>query len=182
MSRFNYYYETRPLLTMMVTNAILGGIADTCAQTLTSIRERAVFKPGGITEKDTLAIGIHELDLKSPLPRYKAELIPESRRLPPPFEWDRSVDVWTRYLFKRRRELVANRGIWVYRLTRFMAWGFLMAPIQFKWFQLLSRTFPITAGASGSLPALKRVVCDQAVFAPFGNNPWTPNMTSRLGL
>jgi len=126
---------------MMVTNSILGGIADTCAQTITSIRERAVRKPGGVTEKDTFAREIHELDEKNPLPKYKTDLIPPSRNLPPPFDFE--------------------------RLTRFMAWGFIMAPIQFKWFQLLSKTFPITK-QSGTSQALKRVVCDQVVFAPFG--------------
>lgn len=141
MARFDHYYETRPLLTMMITNSILGGVADTCAQTLTSIRERAVRKPDGATEKDVLAKGIHELDEKNPLPKYKTDLIPPSYRLPPPFDFE--------------------------RLTRFMAWGFIMAPIQYKWFQLLSTTFPITKN-SGTTQALKRVVADQLCFAPVG--------------
>lgn len=141
MARFDHYYETRPLLTMMVTNSILGGIADTCAQTLTSIRERAIRKPGGATEKDVLAKGIHQLDENIPLPKYKTDLIPPSYRLPPPFDFE--------------------------RLTRFMAWGFIMAPIQYKWFQLLSTTFPITKN-TGTTQALKRVVADQLCFAPVG--------------
>lgn len=141
MARFDHYYETRPLLTMMITNSILGGVADTCAQILTSIRERAVRKPGGATEKDVLARGIHELDEKHPLPKYKTDLIPPSYRLPPPFDFE--------------------------RLTRFMAWGFIMAPVQYKWFQLLSTTFPITKN-SGTTQALKRVVADQLCFAPVG--------------
>jgi hypothetical protein len=125
----------------MVTNSILGGVADTVAQTLTSIREKAVLKPGGVTSKDTVAIGIHELDEKTPLPRYKDELIPASTKLPPPFDFE--------------------------RLTRFMGWGFLIAPLQFKWFGVLERTFPITK-LSGTAPAFKRVLMDQAFFAPVG--------------
>jgi len=43
-----------------------------------------------------------------------------------------------------------------------------MAPIQYKWFQLLSATFPITKG-SGTTQALKRVIADQLFFAPVGS-------------
>lgn len=124
---------------MMVTNAILGGIADTVAQTITAVRQRAVRKPGGIKSDDTIAIEIHELDSKNPLsPR---ELIPDSKDLPPPFDFE--------------------------RLARFMGYGFGMAPIQLKWFQFLSRAFPITKH-SGLFPVLKRVAFDQLVFAPAG--------------
>jgi len=138
-ARFNAYYEERPLMTMMVTNAILGGIADTVAQTITSVRQRAVRKPGGVSKDDSFAIEIHELDRKNPLLDH--DLIPDSKLLPPPFDFE--------------------------RLTRFMGYGFCMAPVQFKWFQLLSRVFPITkANAFG--PAMKRVAFDQLVFAPIG--------------
>jgi hypothetical protein len=53
------------------------------------------------------------------------------------------------------------------RLTRFMAYGFFMAPIQFKWFGFLSRTFPL-AKKNPTFSALKRVAFDQLMFAPFG--------------
>ena len=53
------------------------------------------------------------------------------------------------------------------RLTRFMSYGFLMAPVQFKWFQFLTRVFPMSKGA-GSTPALKRVAFDQLIMAPVG--------------
>jgi protein Mpv17 len=124
---------------MMVTNAVLGGIADTVAQTITSVRQRALRKPGGVTKDDTIAVEIHELDRKNPL--SERELIPESKILPPPFDFE--------------------------RLTRFMAYGFGMAPLQFKWFSFLSRAFPITKEASFA-PAMKRMAFDQLVFAPFG--------------
>ncbi|CAJ2512768.1 Uu.00g008870.m01.CDS01 [Anthostomella pinea] len=138
-SRFNAYYDERPLLTMMVTNAVLGGIADTVAQTITGIRERAVRKPGGITKDDSIAIEIHELDRKNPW--NDRDLIPNSKVLPPPFDFE--------------------------RLTRFMAYGFAMAPVQLKWFSFLSRAFPITK-TSAFAPAMKRVAFDQLIFAPFG--------------
>ncbi|OJD37802.1 mpv17 pmp22 family protein [Diplodia corticola] len=137
--KFNTYYANRPVLTTMITNAVLGGIADTVAQSLTAIRERAVRKPGGVDKDDFFAIEIHELDKKMPYP--DDELIPDSRRLPPPFDFE--------------------------RLTRFMAYGFLMAPVQHKWFGFLSRNLPITKTAKLG-PALKRVALDQFIFAPFG--------------
>lgn len=127
------------VLTMMCTNAILGGIADTVAQSITAIRQAALRKPGGITRKDSLAIEIHELDRKNPMSEHI--LIPASRSLPPPLDFE--------------------------RLTRFMAYGFLMAPVQFKWFQFLSKAFPITK-TSALGPALKMVAFDQLVFAPVG--------------
>lgn len=109
------------------------------AQSLTAIRQRAVRKPCGPSDDDFIAIEIHELDKKNPSP--SGELIPDSRRLPPPFDFE--------------------------RLTRFMAYGFLMAPVQHKWFGFLSRTFPITKSAA-FMPAMKRVAFDQFLFAPIG--------------
>lgn len=96
-------------------------------------------KPGGVAKDDFFAIEIHELDKKNPYP--DDDLIPNSKRLPPPFDFE--------------------------RLTRFMAYGFLMAPIQHKWFGFLSKTFPVTK-ASAFVPALKRVAFDQFLFAPVG--------------
>lgn len=107
---------------------------------MTAIRERALRKSGGLNTKDDIfAVEIHELDRKIPWP--EEDLIPESKRLPPPFDFE--------------------------RLTRFMAYGFLMAPIQLKWFAFLSRTFPLTK-TSGTFPAMKRVAFDQLLFAPVG--------------
>ncbi|KAH7310640.1 hypothetical protein B0I35DRAFT_77217 [Stachybotrys elegans] len=138
-SRYNAYYDERPIMTMMVTNAVLGGIADTVAQSITAIRERALRKPGGLNKDDGLAMEIHELDRKNPF--SDRDLIPDSKALPPPFDFE--------------------------RLTRFMGYGFCMAPIQFKWFQLLQRLFPITK-TSALGPAMKRVAFDQLIFAPIG--------------
>jgi protein Mpv17 len=138
-SKFNSYYADRPVLTMMITNAVLGGIADTVAQSITSIRLAALRKPGGITKDDTMAIEIHELDKRNPL--LDQDLIPDSKILPPPFDFE--------------------------RVTRFMAYGFGMAPVQFKWFKFLSKAFPMDKH-SGLGPALKMVAFDQLIFAPFG--------------
>lgn len=136
--------DEQTVLTMMVTNAVLGGIADTVAQTITSVRQRAVRKPGGPSRNDPVAIEIHDLDRKNPL--SDRDLIPDSWELPPPFDFE--------------------------RLTRFMAYGFLMAPVQFRWFKFLEKTFPITK-TSAFGPAMKRVAFDQLIFAPFGMAPAT---------
>ncbi|CAM1510659.1 Fc.00g009940.m01.CDS01 [Cosmosporella sp. VM-42] len=155
-ARFNSYYDERPrrttVMTMMVTNAVLGGIADTVAQTITSIRMRALRKPGGVDKNDGIAIEIHDLDRKNPL--YDRDLIPDSKSLPPPFDFE--------------------------RLTRFMAYGFCMAPVQFKWFQFLTRIFPITKTAAFG-PAMKRVAFDQLIFAPFGVGMFFTVMTIAEG-
>jgi protein Mpv17 len=138
-AKFNSYYADRPILTMMITNAVLGGIADTTAQSITAIRLAAVRKPGGVTKDDTLAISLHELDRKNPM--HEQDLIKDSPNLPPPFDFE--------------------------RLTRFMSYGFAMAPVQFKWFQFLSRQFPMTK-SSGLGPAINMVAMDQLLFAPCG--------------
>lgn len=125
---------------MMVSNAVLGGIADTVAQSITAVRQRALRKnPGTPTGRDeTIA---YELDRKDIF--TERELIPESKILPPPFDFE--------------------------RLTRFMAYGFGMAPLQFKWFRFLEKIFPITKTAALG-PAMKRVAFDQLIFAPFGTS------------
>jgi len=139
MRRYSSYYAARPILTTMITNAILGGIADTTAQTLTSIRQKAVRKSGGASKDDFIAIEIHELDRKKPF--GPEELIPDSIHLPPPFDFE--------------------------RLTRFMAYGFLMTPVQYKWYQFLSKTFPLIK-PHGTTAAMKRVAFDQLLYAPIG--------------
>lgn len=143
---------TYTVMTMMVTNAILGGVADTVAQSITAIRERAVRQPGGLKKNDGIAIEIHELDQKNPF--SERDLIPDSLGLPPPFDFE--------------------------RLTRFMAYGFCMAPVQFKWFSFLSKTFPITKTAAFG-PAMKRVAFDQLIFAPFGLAVFFTTMTVAEG-
>jgi len=120
----------------MVTNAVLGGIADTVAQTITSMKQRVNRKPGSATRDDPVSIEIHDFSKKDSADR---DFYLDPRSLATPFDFE--------------------------RLTRFMAYGFAMAPIQFKWFGFLARAFPITK-ASAFGPALKRVAVDQIVFAP----------------
>ncbi|KAI0398997.1 Mpv17/PMP22 family protein [Xylaria palmicola] len=138
-SRYNAYFDARPVLTMMVTNAVLGGIADTVAQTITSVtqRARANRKAASGTRDDAISIEIQDMSRKDS--RGERDLFADPRSPATPFDFE--------------------------RLTRFMAYGFAMAPIQFKWFGFLSRAFPITK-TSAFVPALKRVAVDQIAFAP----------------
>lgn len=101
-------------MTMMVTNAILGGMADTVAQLLAAVNSSGNLKKGGLAKMDPLAIELHELDRKDGLlGRDFASMTMAS-----PFDFE--------------------------RLVRFMSYGLGMAPLQFKWFRFLESMFPIT--------------------------------------
>ncbi|PGH15548.1 hypothetical protein AJ79_02330 [Helicocarpus griseus UAMH5409] len=140
-AKFNSYYAEKPVLTTMVTNAVLGGIADTVAQSITAIRTRMSARRHARNSSDDL-ISIEIYDLDKEKPPAVGELGSYNRQnLAPPFDFE--------------------------RLTRFMAYGFFMAPIQFQWFGFLARSFPVTK-THATLPALKRVAMDQLIFAPVG--------------
>lgn len=137
---------TTPATTLDPANTtpqVLGGIADTVAQTLTALQMRQRQKqlnPDIDGKDDFFSIEISELDKKVPWPEEDF-MTPASKRGPPPFDFE--------------------------RLTRFMAYGFMMAPVQHKWFSFLEHTFPIGGGkATGN--ALRRVAFDQLIFAPCG--------------
>lgn len=122
---------------MMVTNAILGGMADTVAQTITAVRHRAGSRAGATSKKEDFDIEITDLNEKT---SHYDTPSSSSPRVPPPFDFE--------------------------RLTRFMGYGFCIAPVQFKWFKFLEYAFPMSK-TSAFGPALKRVAMDQFVFAPF---------------
>jgi len=136
-AKFNSYYAEKPVLTTMVTNAVLGGVADTVAQLITAVKARSAQRRSE-TRDDFMSIEIHDLDKEKP---PAVGEIGYYRSSPPPFDFE--------------------------RLTRFMAYGFFMAPVQFQWFGFLSRAFPLTK-KHPTTPALKRVVLDQLVMAPIG--------------
>ncbi|OLL24563.1 Protein sym1 [Neolecta irregularis DAH-3] len=135
-SNYTFFYERRPILTLAVTNAVLGGISDTLAQTFTAIRHRRL-KAG---QRDKTIF----LELDEKIPYSQKGLLPESRTLPPPFEFD--------------------------RLVRFMSFGMFNAPILYNWFGFLDRTFPVPQGtlSGGFGKVLMRVGVDQCIFAPIG--------------
>ncbi|KAI1960976.1 hypothetical protein LOZ58_003462 [Ophidiomyces ophidiicola] len=138
-SKFNSYYAERPVLTTMVTNAVLGGIADTVAQSITAIRSRIEYnRRNRRSGDDLMSIEIQDLQKEKKPPVSE---LGYPGRMPAPFDFE--------------------------RLTRFMAYGFFMAPVQFQWFGFLSRAFPVTK-QHATLPAMKRVAMDQLIFAPIG--------------
>lgn len=91
------------------------------------------------SKDDFFSVEIHELDKKVPWPEEDF-YVPASKRGPPPFDFE--------------------------RLTRFMAYGFIMAPLQHKWFGFLEATFPLAGRATTN--AMRRVAFDQLLFAPCG--------------
>ncbi|KAG1053030.1 hypothetical protein G6F46_005477 [Rhizopus delemar] len=124
---YNKSYSKRPILTLCVTNGILGAISDTLAQSI-SFYEHSKLDPY-LPEK----IRKHE-DLWPPAPR-----------------WDFA------------------------RTFRFAAYNFCVAPFGGKWYMFLDRYFPMPASvATAALArqanqmAIKRMVTDQALFAPTG--------------
>ncbi|KAK4695560.1 hypothetical protein P7C71_g2212, partial [Lecanoromycetidae sp. Uapishka_2] len=86
IAKFNTYYADKPVLTIMVTNAVLGGIADTVAQSLTAIRSKS--RRNLAANKDISdGIEMPEYDEKSP---YTTEfMIPHRTPGPPPFDFER---------------------------------------------------------------------------------------------
>lgn len=104
---------------------------------ITAYRARAATLP---TSRHSISDGIELGDVNEKPARLSPGPLPRTQG-PPPFDFE--------------------------RLTRFMSYGFIMSPLQFYWFGMLSRTFPITVGRS-NIPALQRVALDQLVFAPFG--------------
>ncbi|KAI9797601.1 MAG: hypothetical protein M1833_005384 [Piccolia ochrophora] len=93
-------------------------------------------RKSGSSKNDFISIEIRDLDEKH---SFAHEDLMSSKHLPPPFDFE--------------------------RLTRFMAFGFMVAPLQFKWFQFLSSAFPLAKG-SATVATLKRVAFDQLIFAP----------------
>ena len=121
---------------------ILGGIADTVAQTLTAIRARR--RRNMQIDKD-ISDGIEMPNYDEKIPYASEFMIPNRlSHSQPSFDFE--------------------------RLTRFMSYGFIMSPVQFQWFSFLSKTFPITK-ESATMPAMMQVGFDQLIFAPIGISP-----------
>ena len=117
---------------------ILGGIADTVAQSLTAIRAKSKRAYGGPGKDISDGIEMPDYDEKHP---YSIDFINPRKNVPPQFDFE--------------------------RLTRFMSYGFLISPVQYHWFSFLNRAFPITK-QNATMPALQRVCFDQLIFAPMG--------------
>ena len=55
-----------------------------------------------------------------------------------------------------------------------------MSPVQFKWYGLLTKWFPVTP-LRGTIPALQRMAMDQLIFAPIGLSAFFTFMTLAEG-
>lgn len=73
-------------------------MADTVAQTVSSVRAKVVRKPSDFAKKDGISIEIHDLSEKGPLPSHRGDLA----SAPAGFDFE--------------------------RLVRFMAWGMYFEP------------------------------------------------------
>ncbi|RPB14938.1 hypothetical protein P167DRAFT_582358 [Morchella conica CCBAS932] len=73
--QFDLHFAAKPILTMMVTNAILGGVADTVAQIVSSVQAKSLRKPLDSSKKDGISIEIHDLNEKGPLPSHRGDLV-----------------------------------------------------------------------------------------------------------
>lgn len=153
MRRFNESYQARPLLTTMLTNAVLAGVADTVAQSISIFRDQQRRS----TERPEYSLGVTPRSTSgTSTPDSLAGMLPNHS----PFGHHR---------LSNPTVVESEKEFDFARLARFGIYGFMMAPLQFKWFGALSRVFPLRgAGMAGSGAALKRVVVDQAVFAPVG--------------
>ncbi|KAL8899960.1 MAG: hypothetical protein Q9207_005931 [Kuettlingeria erythrocarpa] len=83
-AKFNSYYGDRPVLTITITNVMLGGIADTIAQTLTAIRSRQKRPLLGNAISD--GIEMPDYDEKG---AYNAQFLSPKRHGPPSFDFER---------------------------------------------------------------------------------------------
>lgn len=147
--RFNSSYAARPVLTTMVANALLAGIADSLAQTISITQSwRESRNLAGLTS-DRPGIELRDMekrDVKTTVATGAAGPV-EVTSSPARFDPD--------------------------RLARFVFYGFAFAPVQYKWFAFLSRTFPLVptlSPAKSFVPVLKRVALDQTVLAPLGKS------------
>ncbi|KAI7868621.1 hypothetical protein BDF14DRAFT_1880873 [Spinellus fusiger] len=148
---YNTSYNKRPILTLCVTNGILGAISDTLAQSITHYDYHVNKKKEqrvAISENHT-----HRLQLDERLPE---KLQVEETACPPP-QWE------------------------FQRTLRFAAYNFTVAPILGKWFMFLDKfiPMPVATGALSKVAqsalnrqkdgvAIRRMVADQVLFAPAG--------------
>lgn len=123
------------------------------AQSITAFRARQALLPTNVDSRSLISSGVELEDLNEKPARQSPTLPPRSVG-PQPFDFE--------------------------RLTRFMSYGFLMAPVQFVWYGRLTKWFPLTA-KSATIPALKRVALDQLIFAPIGLSCFFTFMTVAEG-
>ncbi|KAI8081814.1 uncharacterized protein B0P05DRAFT_538154 [Gilbertella persicaria] len=126
---YNRSYNKRPILTLCVTNGILGIISDSLAQSI------SLYNKFNIDER----------------------FLPDK--------------------VKAHRNLWTITDHWDFtRTLRFAAYNFCVAPLGGKWYMFLDKFFPMpvkqvatkAVTKQANMMAIKRMVTDQALFAPAG--------------
>lgn len=154
---YNRQYQSHPILTICSTNTLLAGISDTLTQTYLTPHSHGQPKVK-VKDKD-----------RDKWPQEQSILASESHGI-----------------------LQGSSSSFDYpRLARFMFYNFSVAPLIHTWFTVLDKRFPIPLGTKAlpsstkalpssyitrfaprlmatTAPGLKRMVIDQALFAPFG--------------
>ncbi|KAI8968243.1 hypothetical protein BDF20DRAFT_895190 [Mycotypha africana] len=137
---YNRCYNKRPILTLCVANGILGAISDSLAQSITLYNSH----------------------------HKRQQLFEEDRYLPDQLK--KHKDLWT------------ASDQWDFKRTfRFAAYNFCVAPLGGKWYMFLDKFFPMPvvataaskvlqqqAAKTANKMAIKRMITDQALFAPAG--------------
>ncbi|KAI8369257.1 uncharacterized protein BYT42DRAFT_607716 [Radiomyces spectabilis] len=136
---YNRSYNKRPILTLCVTNGILGVFSDGLAQTITYYEAKSEQGRNKLDKHLPDKLKEHE-DLWPPTPKYD-----------------------------------------ITRTLRFAAYNFCVAPLAGKWYMFLDKFFPMPVASTvaskaaqiavkrqGDKMAIKRMVTDQALFAPAG--------------
>lgn len=174
MFLFSSIYEHRALVTMIVTNILLYGLADTLAQTLSSIAE---FKP------DTSAYNIKFLLEKSVLSESDSVQLRFDDSDDEEEEADALLELGLADDFtfastnggasqpnplSRKDSLSSNvskytSGYNFRRLSLFMMWGLIQTFMQFSWYAILNDVY---SEDNLFLSALKRVLSDQLCYSP----------------
>ncbi|KFH71597.1 hypothetical protein MVEG_01895 [Podila verticillata NRRL 6337] len=151
---YNRQFQSHPMLTICTTNTFLAGISDSLTQTYLTPHSH-----------DQAKIKVKDKDK------------------------DKDKDNW-----HQEQSIVGGEGNEILqgssssfdypRLARFMFYNFSVAPLIHTWFTVLDKRFPIPLGTKAlpsshvtrfaprllttMAPGLKRMVVDQALFAPFG--------------
>lgn len=155
--KFHSMYERHALTTMMVTNILLYGLADTLAQTIGSV---AAFKPQP-EENSSLIFVRYILERGRPrrviLDEADDDLV--ELGLDDPSELnDNPAMTEAVDLHHHNREVFHFR-----RLALFTVWGFIISFFQSPWYAFLNSAY---SDDNKFLQVLKRVLTDQLCFSP----------------
>jgi protein Mpv17 len=154
--KFKSLYDRHALTTMMVTNILLYGLADTIAQTIGSV---AAFKPQP-EENASLIFVRYILERGRPrrviLDEADDDLV--ELGLDDPFMEVNQADFHTHHHPPHNREVFHFR-----RLALFTLWGIIISFFQSPWYAFLNSAY---SNDNKFLSVLKRVLTDQLCFSP----------------